>query len=107
MTKSPPVVSNLARLDLLSIRLVLLCAQYGSLSDAAPHANLSLTGASHRLAALEGRLGIKLFDRGPRGLRPTASGSTFLNYARPLVDLAYDLDRAVRLQAATRPSAHL
>lgn len=98
MTRLPSGACNLARLDLVSIRLVLLCAQHGSLSHAAPYANLSLTGASHRLAALEDRLGTKLFDRGHRGLRLTASGSTFLSYARPLVDLACDLDRAIRTQ---------
>lgn len=37
---------NLARLDLLSIRLVVLCADLGALSKAAARANLSVAGDS-------------------------------------------------------------
>ena len=44
---------NLQRLDFASIRLVVLCAESGSLSEAPRRCHLSLSGASHRLKAFE------------------------------------------------------
>jgi DNA-binding transcriptional LysR family regulator len=79
---------NLASLDLISVRLVLLCAEEGSLGRAAQRAHLSLTGASHRLTRFEQRLGKQLFERHRRGLRLTEAG-------RQMIPLAADLFEAV------------
>lgn len=66
---------NWRRLDLLSMHLAILCAQHGSLSAAARHAHLSLSGASHRLRELEDSLGYQLFTRKRYGLVITAEGA--------------------------------
>lgn len=97
---------NLARLDLLSIRLVVLCADLGTLSKAA-RANLSVAGASHRLSAFEDRLGARLFDRGRRGLHLTAAGVQFIGYARPLIELAIAAFRCVQGDASGARSPSL
>lgn len=65
---------NINRLDLGSIRLVVLCAKSGSLSQAARHCNLSLSGASHRLKSFEEAVGQPIFQRHRRGLRLTPNG---------------------------------
>ena len=66
---------NLQRLDLASVRLVILCAELGSLSAAAKRCHLSVSGASHRLKAFEEALGFDVFVRHRRGLRLTARGA--------------------------------
>ena len=51
--------TNLARYDLVSIRLAVVCAETGSLSEAARLLHMSLSGASHRLSSLEEALGLE------------------------------------------------
>jgi len=72
---------NLARFDLVSIRLVVWCAQTGSLTKAALDANLAIAAASRRLRDLEDTLGLRLFERSARGLVVTPSGRVFVKHA--------------------------
>lgn len=72
---------NLARFDLVSIRLVVWCAQTGSLTRAAQDANLAVAAASRRLRDLEDVLGLRLFERNARGLVVTSSGRVFVKHA--------------------------
>jgi len=65
---------NLARLDLPTLRLVILCAEAGTLSAAADACHMSVSGASHKLSRLEESLGTRLFERHRHGLEPTAAG---------------------------------
>lgn len=78
---------NVARFDFVSIRLVCLCAEHGSLSAAAPRAPMSIAGASHRLARLESNLGTKLFVRHRKGLRITPAGARFVAGANAILEL--------------------
>jgi DNA-binding transcriptional LysR family regulator len=82
---------NLARLDLVSLRLALLCAEKGSLSAAAAAAHLSVSGASHKLSTLERSLGITLFTRLRRGLAPTQAGEEFTRRCRRLFEAVDEL----------------
>lgn len=66
---------NLGRLDLVSIRLAVLCARSGSLSTAADTCHLSVSGASDRLRRLEESLGVRLFVRRRYGMEPTNAGA--------------------------------
>jgi len=68
---------NLNRFDFVSVRLAVVCARVGSLSEAARECHLVLPAASRRLRDLERALGAQLFERHPRGLRPTALGRAF------------------------------
>lgn len=76
---------NLARFDLVSIRLAVACVQTGSLSAAAREANLALAAASRRLRELESALGDTLFERHTRGLTPTAAGRVFVKHGLTLL----------------------
>ena len=77
---------NLQRLDLASIRLVVLCAESGSLSEAARRCHLSLSGASHRLKAFEDAVGEPVFQRHRRGLRITVRGRHVVYCGMQLLD---------------------
>ena len=68
---------NLARFDLVSIHLVVLCAQRGSLAAAAKLAHMSKSTASQRLTSLECSFGRQLFNRDHRGLHLTEAGVVF------------------------------
>jgi molybdate transport repressor ModE-like protein len=95
---------NFARLDLVSIRLVVLCADLGSLTAGAKAANLSISGASHRIAKLEICFGVRLFDRHRRGLNPTAAGQAVTDFGRQLIDSVDQLVRVLPPASAIRSS---
>jgi DNA-binding transcriptional LysR family regulator len=103
---------NLARFDLVSIRLVVDCLQHGSLSAAARESHLALAAASRRLRELEDAVGEPLFERHGRGLLPTAAGRVFARHAvgllqsleqmgSELADLRQGVAQRVRLCAST------
>ncbi|MEP6876899.1 MAG: LysR family transcriptional regulator [Burkholderiales bacterium] len=85
--------TNLARFDLVSIRLAVLCAEWGSLSVAARSANMSKSNASHRLSNLEIGVGTQLFLRDHRGLHPTEAGSAFVAHGRAILQRIDQLDK--------------
>ena len=76
---------NLARFDLVSIRLAVACFQTGSLSAAARDSHLALAAASRRIKALEHALGDVLFERHARGLLPTPAGRIFVKHGLTLL----------------------
>lgn len=90
---TPPVPAeasermNLAGIDFVSLRLVVLCAESGSLSTAAKHAHMSLSCASHRLTTAEEVFGARLFERDHRGLHPTQAGTLFVTHARTILSI--------------------
>lgn len=85
------VSKNLGRLSLTSLRLVILCADNGSLSKAANLAAVSLSCASHRLHSLEELLGQQIFLRTNRGLQPSEEGLAVIVQCRMIVELAQEL----------------
>lgn len=103
---------NLARFDLVSVRLVVNCVLHGSLSAAAREAPLAIAAASRRLSDLEHAVGGPLFVRHGRGLLPTPAGRVFMRHAvnllqsmeqlnAELTDLHQGVVRHVRLCAST------
>ena len=76
---------NLARFDLVSIRLAVACAQTGSLTAAARDSHLALAAASRRIRELESALGDTLFERHARGLSPTPAGRVFVKHGLTLL----------------------
>jgi DNA-binding transcriptional LysR family regulator len=103
---------NLARFDLVSIRLAVACAQTGSLTAAARDSHLALAAASRRLRELEVALGDILFERHARGLLPTAAGRVFVKHGLTLLqtmeqlgaeltDLRHGIARHIRLCASS------
>lgn len=103
---------NLARFDLVSIRLAVACFQTGSLSAAARDSHLALAAASRRIKELENALGDALFERHARGLLPTPAGRVFVKHGLTLLqtmehlgaelgDLRQGIARHIRLCASS------
>ena len=103
---------NLARFDLVSIRLAVACAQTGSLSAAARVSHLALGAASRRIRELEVALGDALFKRHARGMLPTPAGRVFVKHGlgllqtmeqlgAELADLRQGIARHIRLCSST------
>jgi DNA-binding transcriptional LysR family regulator len=80
-------------LDLESVRLFVLAAEFGNLTRAAEAAGTVQPVVSQRLKALEAALGRRLLERTPRFVRPTPDGTAFLDRARALLAAH---DQAVR-----------
>jgi DNA-binding transcriptional LysR family regulator len=79
---------NLARLDLVSLHLVVCCASAGSISAAAAQCHLSVMAASERLRRLEHTFGKPLFHRHRHGVTPTEAGAVLVEFSTRMIDLA-------------------
>lgn len=80
-------LSNLARLDLVSLKLAVACANEGSLTRAAPLCNMSLMTASRRLRMLEDTLECTLFYRRCKSLELTKAGAYVVETSRQVLAL--------------------
>jgi DNA-binding transcriptional LysR family regulator len=87
---------NLARFDLVSVRLAVLCAELGSLSAAAWRVHCSLSTASYRLSRLEESFGAQLFTRERDGLRATRTGGLFVQHGKAILEQVERMNRIVR-----------
>lgn len=76
---------NLSRFDLVSVRLVVACAQAGSMTSGARHCHLALPAASRRVRQLEAAIGEPLFERHSRGLAVTRAGGIFVRHRLALM----------------------
>ena len=85
-----PRVSDLTGFDLL-----LSVARLGSLGRAAAEHGISQPAASARMRQLEGRLGLALIDRSPRGSTLTQAGALVAGWAQAVADAAATLDAGV------------
>jgi DNA-binding transcriptional LysR family regulator len=72
------------RLDLTTLHLVLAIERTRSITAGAKSEHLALAAASKRLADLELRLGVKLFERRARGVEPTEAGRALVRHIRTL-----------------------
>lgn len=68
-------------LDLRNLRYILTVIEQGSFRQAASKLDLPQSTVSRRVAQLENRLGISIFDRDHRGVRLTAAGQRFVDEA--------------------------
>lgn len=77
-------------LDLRHYETVVAIVELGTMTAAAKQLSTTQSALSHRLAEAERRLGVRLFDRGPRrNLKPTRAGLVVHQTAsRALADLA-------------------
>ncbi|WP_424952729.1 LysR family transcriptional regulator [Deinococcus sp.] len=81
---------------LSQLRVLLAVVRSGSFTGAAGELNLTQSGVSHALQALENALGVRLLERHARGVQLTPAGLRTLPLARHL------LEEAQRLQAQAR-----
>jgi DNA-binding transcriptional LysR family regulator len=60
--------------DLQTLRVVLSVAEAGSISGGSDRLGLAVAAASARISALEASLGVRVFERSPRGVELTPAG---------------------------------
>src|ERR1700745_1031023 len=92
--------------DLTAFDLLLTAARQGSLGRAAAEHGISQPSASTRIRQLEGRLGLALIERSPRGSRLTPAGALVAGWAQTAVDAAASLGAgvvALRRERGSRP----
>ncbi len=78
------------------LRMVLAVAREGSLSGGARRLGVTHSTISRRLTSLEGRLGVRLFERVTRGWVTTAAGDDMVATAQRLEEEVAGLDRRVQ-----------
>jgi DNA-binding transcriptional LysR family regulator len=71
-----------ARLKTRQLLLVVVVAEEGNIHRAAQVLSMTQPAASKLLKDLEDSLGVQLFERLPRGMRPTWYGDTLIRHAR-------------------------
>lgn len=100
------------RFDFVDLRLFLAVVDAGSITHGAIAAGLSLPAASERLRAMEIASGVKLLERGRRGVSPTNAGEALAHHAalvqRQMAQMRGELDEhakglrtVIRLMAPT------
>ena len=70
-------------------------ARLGSFHAAARHLHVAQPSISARVRELERHLGVALFDRAGRSVRPTAKGRELLDYAGRMVELAGEIRQRI------------
>ncbi len=83
-------------IELRHLNTLLAVAESGRLSLAAERLNLTQSALSHQLRELETRLGLSLFDRSSRPLRPTPAGRQVLAVARQVIPEIERLETELR-----------
>ena len=73
------------RLTLAQLEAFFWAVELGSVQAAARHLNLAQPTVSLRLRDLETSLGVQVFERAGRGVRPTASGLSLLDRAKTVL----------------------
>lgn len=82
------------------LAVLLAGLEYRSLNQAAAALQIGQSTASRRIVRLEERLGAKLFERVPEGLRPTALAQSLEPHARKIEIHMADIERLARGQGA-------
>jgi DNA-binding transcriptional LysR family regulator len=83
---SDPSHLRMAELTLVGMRVVREVAARGSFTGAARALGYTQSAISRQVALMEDVAGAPLFERLPRGVRPTARGRTLLAHVHPILD---------------------
>ena len=79
-------------MTLTQLRYVIEVAEAGSISAAAARLFIAQPSLSKAVGELEAEMGVRIFERGARGVRLTDEGTRFLSYARQVVEQADRLE---------------
>jgi DNA-binding transcriptional LysR family regulator len=81
--------------DPVTARLVLALARDGSIAKTAERENIAPSAVSRRIADLEARMGVVLFDRSATGVAVTSAGETYAQGCRRIFREIADLHTAM------------
>lgn len=88
-------------MEIHHIRSFVTVANVGTVSRAAQQLNIAQPAVSQHIHALERQLGVKLFEREPRGMTPTEAGLALLPHARALLVRVGEMTRAAESLAGS------
>src|ERR1700730_14458722 len=71
------IVGALPRMPLQVLRYAISISEHGSTLSGAQVVTLTSSALSRQISQLEHELGLKLFERHSRGMRPTSEGEVF------------------------------
>jgi DNA-binding transcriptional LysR family regulator len=95
-------------LDLLQLRAVSTAARLGSFSKAAEALNITQSALSRRISDVESSLGVVLFQRLARGVRPTEACAALLRHVEiALASLKDGVEAALALDNSRVPNASI
>lgn len=83
--------------DMRRLRHALALAEHRNFARAADSLHITQPALSRSIQSLEDGLGVRLFDRSPRDVAPTAFGELLLRHAHGIELSARDLDRELQL----------
>ena len=83
-------------MELYQLRTFAAVADEGHLTRASERLHLSQPAVSGHVKALEGELGVRLFERASTGMQLTAAGGELLERARRVLSAADDVKRAAK-----------
>ena len=72
-------------LDIWTLRVLVEVADQGSFTGAAAKLSMTQPAVSRQIAGMERRVGVSLFRRVPRGVRPTTAGEVAVEQARDIL----------------------
>ncbi|MBI1256389.1 MAG: LysR family transcriptional regulator [Chloroflexi bacterium] len=82
-------------ITLQKLKLFVVVYERRSLNQAAQELYMAQSAISQNIQSLEAALGVRLFERSPRGVQPTAAGDTLYTYARQILQLLAKAEREV------------
>ncbi len=97
-----PALDILRDMNLHHLAVFNAIADTGSISAAAQRLRVSQPALSRELKDFEGRLGVTLFERLPRGMQMTHAGEVLHEYAVRLFDISRTAEAAIREIADAR-----
>lgn len=89
-------------MELRQLEAFVTVARRASFTRAAEELHLTQPAVTRQIAALEGELGVLLFDRLGKTIQLTGAGETLLGYAEPILRLADEAHAALEEQVAGR-----
>lgn len=81
------------RVDLFTLRLFLTVVEEGKIRRAAVRENIAPSAATKRIQDLEDAAGVRLFERAPSGVVPSAAGEVLARHLRLLFENLEDMRR--------------
>ncbi|MEC3768791.1 LysR family transcriptional regulator [Cupriavidus sp. SS-3] len=74
------------QVDIFTLRLFLSAVEEQQIGRAAIRENIAASTATKRIQDLEDIAGVKLLERGPKGVVPSPAGAVLVRYARQILD---------------------
>lgn len=94
-------------IDFKQIEAFVWVAELGGFRAAAEKLNTTQPAISQRIAAMEGQMDVRLFERGARGVKLTEKGQELLSHAQRILDMRTEMLHVAQVPNAIRGTLRL